>query len=165
MHEFIQNWNGPKIRIVTAGCGASLSNLLIVPGASRVIDKIYNLYSEESVLEHLRCDSLPKGTSYVSEWVSKRLCLEEAPYHLIDDIISVSVTGALTTNRYRKGNNEAYVTIGNLKRNAKTFHCQLSKLTEQEYNSFTPDLILQRRKLEDLQVSNFVLEKLTEITK
>lgn len=143
--------NPPKVPIdfILAGGGVCLSQILLIPGNSCFVDSVRILqnfpFADKSVSEQALRELLAHG---------RFLSPSESPK-------TIAATSALTTNRYRAGDNHAY--IGNRER---SYHLIFPKLTETEYAEMTPDCIQRLRHLEDILVSSYVvvlaLEPLTD---
>lgn len=100
-----KNFDG-KIVATIAGGGYSFSDILKYPGASNIIEEIFCPYGNKSLY------------SILQETHERMLCVEVATdlaigsqNYLGPDFIYVGVTAALRTNRQRKGEEAAYLTI------------------------------------------------------
>lgn len=141
-----QRLGGAMLRIILAGAGINLARIATIPGASAVLDGIIIPYSEVAL------------TDFLQEYLDKSVSIEAIQKMLdagIDNSNSctVTITGALTTNRYRKGMNHAYIGISQsgIKR---YWHILLEKLSEEEYNKQSSMQIAARREQEDIIISN-----------
>lgn len=107
----LSNLNEKTLVVTASGCGASFAKLLEQPGVSKWVNGIYLPYSNKAVNQHLSNSTIVllqnNKISYVSEVVSTELA--ESHWYLAD--ISIGITAALPTNRERKGNNHAYISI------------------------------------------------------
>ena len=146
--------NETKVKFICAGVGYNLAKIMSVPGASKVLDSMRFLYSEDSL------------NDYIGESVEKSVCLDTAIKltNFKPDIgkISVGITGAITTNRYRKGSNEAFISIRDNKNNLSNYHILLPKLDEESYKlrSVNPVNIQVLREWEDNVISMTALQLL-----
>lgn len=152
--DFVDQYQGPPLGIVALGAGGSLSRLTTVPGVSRVLDHITNSWSKRSARDMLwELDTQADTFKFVSSEVVEAIIHLESRDD--DDVLPVAITGALTTNRWRKGDNHAYVAIGD-----EFYHIRLPKLTEEEYKLKGPLSIAMIREWEDMIVTMFVLKTL-----
>lgn len=152
-----ESLNGSKLRIITTGCGQQLSNLLCWPGASSIIDSIYIPYSSDALNDYLLQDVPEKSVSL--ETVKAIINRNRHK-----GIACLAISGAITTNRYRKGEHHAYVGILNGDEELY-FYIQLSKLSEQEFQMLTENDILADRMDEDIFISKCALCLFVPITR
>lgn len=145
--HFIQGYDGYPIRVVAAGAGISLSQICTYPGASKVIDGVLIPYSNQSMENMI---------GKVEKVVSKETI--EKFFELYDDtsVLQVCITGALTTNRYRKGDNHAYIGLISPTRK-DIYYVTLEKAPEELYNNFTPGQLIKLRQYEDNLISYITL--------
>lgn len=151
--EFVQYYKGDPISIVTCGAGIGLNNILRIPGASRIINFINNLYSKDSTnlflghdVEHY-CDR-----EQVIDLLRTLSANEQLSTHF-----GVAVTGALSTNsHWRKGEVHAYVAMGTYS-NYKVFHIELPKPTAEQWDALQEEEIRELRAWEDDLISEVVL--------
>ena len=107
--------HGSKIRlvIVVSGVGSqSINWLLSVPGASKTVIEAHIPYANESLNHYI--GEIPE--QYVSEstaiLMAKSAYFNGVKFHNdFSDVIGVSCTGAISTNRPRKGANQAYIAV------------------------------------------------------
>jgi hypothetical protein len=147
---FVRTYEGPKLAIVATGGAAHLGDLAAIPGASRVLHSVdvpyatelvplkdYSAVSEERLYElkefYSFCYGGPKGIRWII------------------------VTAALTTDRYRRGPNHAWVQI-----TGRNHYFAMDKLSEAEHFELAqiPGGILQRRQQEDWDLTHRVLDLL-----
>lgn len=145
--DLVKFYKEDPIVIITSGAGIGLSNVLRIPGSSNVIHECTNLYSVTSL----------SRTSLIYKFVSVEqvkelhyLIFKQGIYNDPNDRC-LSIVGALTTNRWRKGPNHAYIMYGTIN-DYRIYHVELPKLSEEEYNKLSPDDIIQLRQKEDDQV-------------
>jgi nicotinamide mononucleotide (NMN) deamidase PncC len=137
-----------KLRIIVTGAGISLADLAIIPGASEIIDGIIIPYSKEA-LNGLLDQEVEKSVS--KETVAALLQFDpSAP------ITTVAISGGITTNRYRKGDNHAYIGIG-AHGIFKYYHVNLDKLSEEEYSKLNFESVAMLRHNEDTTISSIVI--------
>lgn len=136
--------------VMIAGGGMSVADILKVPGGSRFIHHI-------SIAQRFAFSDGVTAVSEngVAEMIDAAAWLSEP---VSDARNLVAVSAALTTDRYRKGENHAYIRI-----NGQFCHLTLPKLREDEYVEMTPDLIRRLRMAEDIIVSNVVIDAMAEM--
>lgn len=115
----------PKpLAIIATGGGSQLGLIASIPGASQVLHSFYVPYAVQAtdklaVHKDVRAVSLERVQDLynhiVSEWG--------------DEVYGIAITAALTTNRYRKGEDHAFI-----KTSKATYHVKFYKITEEEYN-------------------------------
>jgi len=152
----VQTYKGPKLRLLFTGAGAWASGLLGIPGASSLVDSLYVPYSHESVHGLLRDrhpdpESIIQNCGSVSQEMAVALHLCNS--HNIGNCIPVSVTAAVSTNRYRKGDNHAFIVVGPPS-SFSTYHLALHKLSEEEH---TPEAVAAKRYIEDRMIGEVAL--------
>lgn len=146
--EFIEQYNGPKLFIRCAGGPASFAKLMTVPGSTKVLG-FMEFFSDSRELDGYL---ISKQTSYVNLEVAEELADEDS-YYQSRDKVAIGCTCAFTTNRYRQGENEAYVVI-----NGKAWHLMFPKLSEEEHGMRGPLSIAQIREWEDMCTTMFILK-------
>lgn len=160
-----------KIAFVVTGGGTSVSELLQVPGSSSVVNSVYIPYSfEEAIRFYNDCWGMNKKVASelvkaymektVSRKVAENLCC--SGMERWDECLVVSCTASLTTNRYRRGKNEAYIGIGS--GNAwNTYHLELEKLTLNDFQNLGQGFAAHRRLVEEKKIQDFIFEKIIEV--
>ena len=159
--SFVENYDGPLLNMFVTGAGASLVEIERIPGASSVIHSIHAPYSEPAVAEFVGSDCKPiKSVS------------AEMAARIIDQLVRsgldsneqghVVVTGALTTNRWRKGPNHAYIGIHIPSKGIgpRFYHIHIQKDDEEVYKLMSGDEIVHKRRNEDFAVALFVMKLL-----
>lgn len=149
-----------KIAIVVAGGGASMSHLALVPGSSKVLDAMHVLYSEPSTVAFIRSAgysiAAPDEYKMVSPYIANALFLAGAHHYRNSGIISV--TSALTTNRYRRGDNHAIIRTSN----SVCHELKFDKLPESVYTDpvipWRDQQIALKRQKEDELISEVALK-------
>lgn len=143
--HFKHLYEGHKLEIVLAGGGFSLFDLLKVPGASKFIESISVPYGFDSMKHYMsHGNKNSDNTKIVSaEGVAK--CMKSLIYQAKEKNARlynqfqtahkntvekkyVVVSASLTTDRYRHGNNEAFIAI----LGQGIFHVELDKLSHDE---------------------------------
>ena len=112
---------------VTGGGVACISDLLTAPGASQTVLEVVVPYSSSS-LEELLGKSSNQSVSLETAREMASACLHRA--RILDpgniQVAGVACTAALTTNRSRRGDNQAWVVISTNGANYE-FHLKLDK--------------------------------------
>lgn len=152
LQEFVKSYTGPKLRLLFTGVGSFATGILGIPGASNVVESIFVPYSKESVVSLILekhptpHDFLEAGYSSVSlEMVNG---LHACNSRKAEGLLPVTVTGAITSTRYRRGENHAFIAMG--LGSVDIYHLQLDKLKEEEH---TEDQVYIKRYVQDRMVS------------
>jgi len=160
IQALVKNYAGPKLRLLLTGVGSFASGIIGIPGSSAVIDSISIPYSRESVETLLKrhhplaLHVLEKASSVSQEMVvALHLC------NCVDaqSVRPITITGAITTTRYRRGENHAFIAFGG-QEDVEVYHLQLDKLKEEEH---TDELVAQKRYVQDRLVSEVALAMAT----
>ncbi len=171
IQNFVKNYNGLPVSFVCAGGGIGLSDILKVPGASKVCNSIELPYSELSSKNILyktaacfpRRGRCPYEEKFGSDFkaVCPHTASEFSLYASLNAPIGIGVTAALTTNRYRKGDNHAYIAIST-NNEIQVFHTKFTKLSEDSYIPYktSDELFAGIRALEDEIIVIGILEYL-----
>jgi hypothetical protein len=167
MHSVIQKFRseyaGPSAYFFITGGGHSCLDFRRYPGASRILRGAYEPYVSEEIA-HFMNEYGPSGDlidpsnfSFCTEQMTVD-ALQALSTFVADSTGSllVVVNSALTTNRWRRGDNRSWIATsrGNL------FRLNLNKIDEQNYNALTsanPLLIDSIRESEDMRVGQVVL--------
>jgi len=184
LEKKVASYTGPKIGFVLTGGGIGVAQLATVVGASKLIHSITIPYSSEeserfireglSVVKNDR-RAIERSKAYakhaVSEHAAELLALvgDKLWSGFQDDPCGTVVcTAATTTSRYRRGDNHAWIGIvrpgGPWFDQRVTFHhLKLSKLSEEEYNKAGAGYIAWKRRDEDRQITEFILNQVFEV--
>lgn len=155
MEALVKSYTGPKLRLLFTGVGSYASGLIGIPGSSALIDSITIPYSKESVSDVLRRlhpqaeDVIENAQSVSQEMV---VALHFCNSRELRGTIPVTVTGAITTNRYRRGENHAFIALGQA--SVEVHHLLLDKLTEQEH---VAEVVAKKRYIQDRMISEVAL--------
>lgn len=168
LKDLVLHYQGPKLSMMVAGAGVTLAQLQTIPGSSRILHGILLPYSEDMLLKILsgdRKDSYEKSDKFkaVSAEVAEMMALRARLLTKDRSAVGIGITGALTTNRYRKGENGGYIAVCyNKGGEVKTFSTKFSlpKLDEAVYNQLDIDEISGIRESEDQQVAELVCNAL-----
>lgn len=165
---FIANWkksSNALISLMITGGGFSFLDIGKVPGSSGVLANAF----------------IPYGMSDSSKFAEKGLQQGEINPFLSDDpikcvgpeatelysnaldmsnqyeAIQVIVNASLTTNRWRRGDNEAFIWIRNQQREMTRIHYKMNKFSEEDYNNLSEKEIRKARLEEDIKISSIVM--------
>lgn len=166
MTRLIAEYKGPKISIVACGAGTNLTQLLSIPGASRIMHGVFAPYSKESIQGLL--DSYWEGYKIEKFFAPETsqlfadLALDIVP-HDGEEVIGIGICGALTTNRWRKGDNGAFISLASSNEGPECNHMELPKLSEAEYGLKSSENLANLRLAEDLEVCSWVVQSLIDL--
>ena len=158
--NFRRNYSGPRIAFLISGGGYSCLNFRQLPGASRILEQAVEPYSPLSFADFLNNNC---GVSDFDE--NSRFCDENILNPAIQamenhagsgNVLSVVVTAALTTDRFRQGRNRAFIALSDGRR----FRLNLPKLEQNAHETLlnnAPHLIDEQRSQEDAIVGQVVL--------
>ena len=148
--NLVSNLHSASMKIVlavTGGGAACISDLLTVPGASQTVLEVVVPYSSSS-LKKLLGKSSNQSVSLETAREMASVCRERA--QILDpgniQVAGVACTAALTTNRSRRGDNQAWVVVSTHEANYE-FHLELDKNVD-------------RRVKEDRIVSDMLLKSI-----
>lgn len=160
--KLIEEYSGPKFGIVVAGGGGSIANITTIPGASKIIHEIIIPYSVKATRTLVLEETRKSITSSVSQETSE-LLLSAAKNKWGHNIGLIACTSAITTNRWRRGQNHAWISMllpSYFETGSKNlFHLELTKMSEEEHNK-ADGYISWKRRSEDREISDFILDKI-----
>jgi len=174
IEKMVAKYNGPKVGFVVSGGGASVANLALIPGVSKLLHEVKIPYSLEATESFISSIWESDRGRYSNNAVSKEsafLLANAAKSYWGGDVGIIGCTAAITTSRWRRGDNHAWICV--IKPNApdgaeginrmadgKTeyFHLELSKLSEKDYAN-AGGYVSWKRRDEDQQIADFLLEK------
>jgi len=156
--DWYEKSNGCKLSIVATGGGMSLGQITSVPGSSSIFHSFYVPYATAETVEFIRKNyPIVKAESFEE----KAVCSESAKnlfYALwtknkVDGhlhIHNIAVTAAITSTRWRRGDNKAFIFFENLTAfRDECWYLKLPKLTEAEHNSKTREELMAVRNSEE----------------
>lgn len=123
----------PQINVIAAGGGVSLAQLLMVPGSSAYVGGMEFPYEQSVVTELLDSHSSKFAKAYAEKAVSAEVAcgLAEIAKRKSPMNVGIGITAALTTNRYRRGDNHAYICMSTADYNIERIvHVKFEKLPE-----------------------------------
>lgn len=173
LYEKIQKYNGPKLVFIISGGGIGVTDLVKVMGASKIVHAIQIPYDSDEavrfVTQNIRLP-LPSGMEpielenikFVSEDWAKHLCNAGLTEYAGSKCKVFAITAGITTNRYRKGENHAWIACGTTADNIETHHLQLPKLSEEDHDKMFPGYVDWKRGSDDRQIADFVLDLVFE---
>jgi nicotinamide mononucleotide (NMN) deamidase PncC len=161
VQALVKNYAGPKLRLLMTGVGSYATGIIGIPGSSSLIDSIYIPYSRESVAELIErlhpnaSDVLEKAASVSQEMVvALHLCNSAK----LKGELPVTITGAITTSRYRRGENHAFIAFGSPSI-MEVYHLKLDKLEEADHAD--EHVVARKRYVQDRMVSETALAMAT----
>lgn len=168
---FRKNYTGPKIAFLISGGGYSCLKFRQFPGASSIIEQAIEPYSGLSFANFLNdaiaattacsLDGEPQpyydeNSSFCNQEILDPAIRSMENYVDSEETLIVVVTAALTTNRYRLGENRAFIGFSDGRR----FKLSLPKINEPSHAfmlSNAPSLLDEHRFREDSLVGQVVL--------
>ncbi len=152
--DFIDTYKGEQLAICAVGAGALLNSMTLFLGAASVINTVHSPYGEDAVENFLVDNKIeaPSGPC-VSEQMARALygaLEEEAP-----GMVCIAITGAVTSQRYRRGKDHAYIMA-----NDQIVYVELKKLEEKEHKTISvmPGLHQAYRDAQDFAISKIALD-------
>ena len=149
---FSENYKSSnKLSFCLLGGGISLTNLLEVPGNSRIVNQIYIPYDTSSLSVNYR--RILNKSSICS--AQNTILYNNIFNDLIEGVHNnknIIVNCVLTTDRYREGDNRAFIFIENV----GVWKVKLNKLNEKSRKSLKT-LVSKKRTEEDQIISQIVL--------
>lgn len=165
LHKLLNEYTGPKIHFVGIGGAVSFAQILSIPGSSKIIKSVLLPYDADAVSD-ICFEGYPfspekwvsqETVQRISESMTSETLNPEKPYLL------VVCSAALTTNRWRKGDNHAHVCIRKSDGSPKFHHFKLLKLDEDIYNDMNAEDIAFQRRNEDKQLVNYIVNEILEL--
>jgi hypothetical protein len=147
----VMRYKGDPADLILLGAGSCISNLLLIPGASKLINSIQYLYGEDELNSLIG----PHNHSAVSEEVVRKIIDAKKS----DNRPLVVMSAALTTNRYRRGKHHAWIGINCPEHTTKIWHNELEKpFRDSDHFDLVFKLhgyegLMNQRKREDLALS------------
>jgi len=159
--ELLPTYSGHKLSMLVTGGGFGLAEIGMLPGVSSLLSSFYSPYSvEESTMfverhgghalyEKFRTKMVSRdGAEALCEALGWKNVILKSP-----DVISIALTASLTTSRYRKGKNEAFISLHLPKDEEfiKTWHLSFPKLPEEAHGRLTvPEVCAIRAREEEV---------------
>lgn len=168
LHQFVLNYSGPKVTIVASGGGSHLSLLTSIPGSSKIINGVYHPYNVDTVHKFISNTTIPDSILleensegyFKAVQMGMAALLAKSVYE--KDGVGIGITAGLTTNRYRKGANEAYICKFDPMLGYTIWHAVFDKISEDQYKRLGKTAIevvsLSKRQEEDIKLSEIVLD-------
>lgn len=154
LKDFVQNYNGPKLNIISMGC-SSLAQLGMIPGSSKVFSSCKIIWD-------------PKRQAYMKEEdkaVSMEVC-DKAHWmeHLFDNSIYVFLTASLITSYKKRGEIHAWYKI--VYPDKKQAYNHIQDLDQYEdYDELLakdPEFFYHERVLQDEEISMRILSEIRD---
>lgn len=159
LYKKIKNYNGKKVVLILTGGGLSSLEAAKQIGSSKIIHAVYVPYSLEESYEFIGKNlTQEKAIEYSKKSVSSSaaisLCLAGQARWPSTRVIAC--TAALTTNRYRRGENLAFIAENVLQKEAGLLRPKpivqkvvFSKLTKDDYSKEKMGYVSWKRISED----------------
>lgn len=143
MTKFVTQYEGPKLSLLFTGLGADAAQIVAIAGASRVVYDIQIPYAREAV----EAITGPLDAPSVSKEQVLALHARTCP----QGVRKVTVTGAITSTRYRRGENHAYIAIDSTDGGpVRTWHMSLRKMDEKYHER--PLVVNSARRCDDAMI-------------
>ena len=155
----VETYKGPKLSLLFTGCGARAAEILAVPGASEVLYDLHIPYAREAVAAEVG----EPADAAVSAKVALQLHNRPVPV----EMIRVTATAAITSTRYRRGDNHAYIVVDTNTNTDTLPHCivwhlKMEKMEERLHSSKRTVAVM--RQYEDALVCDVALLLATQQT-
>jgi hypothetical protein len=165
--NFRRSYKGPKIAAVVLGGGYSFLKIRSLPGASEYFSHSLDLYDKNIITNFLN----EFGKFGITEKTDYKFCSHQATFDAltslrrfgetlyINNFQYVAVNSALTTNRYRKGNNVSYIVLLDSD-NKRTYDLELPKIQQKIHEELLvahPGSVDRYRYAEDMLIGVAVL--------
>lgn len=144
--DLIEMYKGPKLSLLFTGCGARAAELLKEPGSSGVLYDLHIPYAQEAT-------QALTGPLEVSS-VSKEMVLALHDRKVPEGVCRVTVTAAITSTRYRRGDNHAYIAVDS-DDGVRVWHLKLPKMEEENHKG--RGKILANRVFEDSTICDVAI--------
>jgi hypothetical protein len=150
IQQLVTSYKKQKITFILMGGGAELAGIIKYPGASALINNIFIPYNSPDFL-----------SAYDIEY--NKIVSQETNNRIIEAFrdnndITVVVNASLTTNRIRKGVNEAFISIDIPGKSTIHKHLIFDKFTEEQ----SYQIFFAKRSQEDSEIFDFVINTLKE---
>lgn len=166
--RLVASHEGKKIMAVIAGGGVSVSRLAMIPGSSKILGATWMPYDQDETVTWMEArDVSGKAFQEKAVCVLAAKELHNAMVHVYGDSnLLLSITASLTTNRHRKGENQAFILTS---ADDNVYHLKLDKLDESVYNDpikpWVEQKIFYKRQEEDEKIATVALKLLTGFEK
>lgn len=152
----VETYKGPELSLLFTGCGARAAEILAVPGASEVLYDLHIPYAREAVRYLIG----QNDNAAVSAATVRRLHQRWVP----ESILRVTVTAAITSAGYRRGDNHAYIMVDRptLPTDPTVWYLKMEKMAEHLHKSKRTVQVM--RKFEDALVCDVALLLATQQT-
>lgn len=161
VQALVKNYAGPKLRLLMTGVGSYATGIIGIPGSSAMIDSVYVPYSKESVAELLErlhpnaAEVLENAGSVSQEMV---VALHLCNSHNLRGALPITITGAITTTRYRRGENHAFIAFGHPS-SMEVYHLKFDKIPEEDHAHEAK--VLYKRYVQDRMICEAALAMAT----
>lgn len=153
-----KHYTGNKLTFVGAGCGSYWAELLQIPGISRIVNAVLLPYEENltKAMADMEWEKVSMVSKELVEGIYKNYFYE--PENKETTLIVASA--ALCTNRQRKGEDHAYLLIGNIN-SYRVWHIVFKPLDAKvrehlKGNPLLESLEKMQRSFQDTAICNIV---------
>ncbi len=157
--------DGPKVAFVVTGGGVDTAKLMQAVGASSMVEAFYIPYSAEESCRFIGSYlGRPIGESFKEKAVSAKSVslLAQAAKIRWPNCRIVACSAALTTNRWRRGENHAYIAVSEPDSpHIHMLHKKLPKKSEEDFERMEHYDKCLTRQAEDTQLSQTLLRLAT----
>jgi len=157
-----ENYSGPKIAFLILGGGFSCLDFRRFPGSSKFYHTAIEPYGEDAAnFLSKYSNTAPSPTDPLCNAKTTLLALAALTNYCNDpNLLYVVVNSALTTDRWRRGENRAYIATSR----GDMYEMHISKLAEDEYSALgaRPNLIDMIRHEEDEKVGQAAISIIME---
>lgn len=160
--NFAKWYNGKKLSIVTTGAGVSLAQLVSVPGASSFFHSFYMPYETQESIDFIKTYCSDEASRNFAEKAVSPMAAENLYFASRSkkgsnvSIFDVAITAAITSSRWRRGDNKAFIYFQGVEEN-ECWHLKLPKLTEDEHRNMFFDGLFEQRSKEDFIIASTVI--------
>lgn len=159
LKSFVKDYNGPQVSVVAAGAGLSLLDVAKIPGSSKVLHSFEAPYATEATAEFIASNyTVEAAHNFTLKCVSPTAAWDM--FYALEmqnkkrghyELCNVGITGAVTTTRYRRGDNHAFIAF---RKNhlIEVWHLMLTKLPEEFHKSGDEDRIIRQRIEDDERI-------------
>lgn len=177
-NRFNADGKGPKLALFVTGGGFSILDFMTKPGASRILDRAVMPYSSEALINFL---------GLLAPWASGFGNLDPATFKSCNAEMAaqyagtlyrqymifqpkgatlpviLAITAALTTHKFRKGENRAFIAHRSISGQISVTKISLKKMDEETHSKIAtfPDLLEKVRKDEDRTIAQVAFAILT----
>lgn len=157
--KFRKDYTGPQIAFFIAGGGFSALDFRRFPGGSKIYHTAIEPYNVDTAnfLTQFAGADIPDPTAFAFVHPEQTLQALQALQNYCNrpNLLHVVINAALTTDRYRRGDNRAFISTSR----GDSYAVKLNKLNEDQYNALSsrPEAIDRIREEEDRKIGQIAL--------